>query len=186
MDSAEEAARDQDIVIVATNTTGHSDVIAYQGKWMTAGQHVNSIGATGGHLREIAPPPAAFANAGRGMVDSYVQVKEESGDSLAALASGAWDDNKIVELPAVVGDQARARDDDAQITLFKSVGTAVQDVMAGFAVYDEARRLGLGREIPDFLEHKLFWSFPAPRSLHHIGGPVGERPLQVVHRQTAR
>ena len=49
-----------------------------------------------------------------------------------------------------------ARFNAEQITLFKSVGTAVQDVMAGFAVYEEARRLGLGREVPTFMEHKRF------------------------------
>ncbi|MBI2802656.1 MAG: hypothetical protein HYX63_20655 [Gammaproteobacteria bacterium] len=45
---------------------------------------------------------------------------------------------------------------NACLERFKSVGTAVQDVMAGFTVYEEARRLGLGREVPAFMEHKRF------------------------------
>jgi alanine dehydrogenase len=152
-ESAQDAVRGQDIVIVATNTTGHSDNIAYRGAWMESGQHINSIGATGGHLREI--DPQAFANAERILVDTYIGVKEESGDSIAALAAGTWDDSRIIELPQVL-DGATARDSDAQITLFKSVGSGVQDVMAGFAVYEQAQRLGLGSNIPDFLEHKIF------------------------------
>ncbi len=152
-DSAEAAARGSDIVVVATNTTGHSDNIAYYGEWMEDGQHINSIGATGGHLREI--DPQAFANADRILMDTIVGVKEESGDSFAAIDAGTWDDNKIIELPQVL-DGMLARESDNQATLFKSVGSAVQDVMAGFAVYEQARALGLGRDIDNFLEHKIF------------------------------
>ena len=151
--SAEEAVRGTDIVVVATNTTGHSDNIAYYGEWMEKGQHVNSIGATGGHLREI--DPQAFANADRILMDTYVGVKEESGDSYAAIEAGTWDDDKIIELPQVLDGMA-ARESEQQTTLFKSVGSAVQDVMAGFAVYEQAHKLGIGTEIDDFLEHKIF------------------------------
>ena len=143
-----------DIVVVATNTSGKSDVIAYYGLWMERGQHVNSIGATGGHLREI--DAECFARAGCIQVDSLAQVREESGDSVAAIAAGAWCETKFVEMPAVVSGQAKARDSVDQITLFKSVGTGVQDVMAGFAVYEQARKLGLGTEVANFLEHKIF------------------------------
>ena len=61
----------------------------------------------------------------------------------------------MYELTAIVaGTPARERED--QITLFKSVGTGLQDVVAGFAIFEEARRLGLGLQIDDFLEHKRF------------------------------
>ena len=56
----------------------------------------------------------------------------------------------------MVSGQVKARDSVDQITLFKSVGTGVQDVMAGFAVYEQARKLGLGTEVANFLEHKIF------------------------------
>jgi len=147
----EAAVRDADIVVVATNTTGKGDLIAYRG---AAGQHINSIGATGGQLREI--DPACFARADRIQVDSLEQVRGESGDAFAALEAGAWDEGKMVEMPEVIAGVGSVRESAAQITLFKSVGTAVQDVMAGFAVYEQARRLGIGQEVPEFLEHKLF------------------------------
>ena len=151
--SAQDAVAGSDVVIVATNTTAQNNAVAYSGDWMEPGQHVNSIGATGGQLREI--DPQAFSNADRILVDSVIQVREESGDSIAAVDAGTWDDAKIVDLPAVLSG-SMARENREQITLFKSVGTAVQDVMAGFAVYEEARRLGIGSDIPDFLEHKCF------------------------------
>lgn len=152
--SPESAVNTMDIVIVATNTTGHGDLIAYRGAWMEAGQHINSIGATGGKLREIDPP--CFARADRIQIDSLEQVRGESGDAFAALEHGAWDEGKMVEMADIVAGQAVARDSAEQVTLFKSVGTAVQDVMAGFAIYEQARRLGIGTDIPEFLEHKRF------------------------------
>ena len=148
-----EAVSGADIVVVATNTTGHADNIAYYGDWMEPGQHINSIGATGGHLREI--DPLTFGNANRILVDSYAQVKEESGDSAAALAYGTWDESKFVEMPALFKG-VTCRDDDNQITLFKSVGTGVQDIMAAFAVYEQAKQLELGVLVEDFMEHKIF------------------------------
>ncbi|NIP97705.1 MAG: ornithine cyclodeaminase family protein, partial [Akkermansiaceae bacterium] len=84
----EDAVAGVDIVVVATNTTGRGDLIAYRGAWMETGQHVNSIGATGGKLREI--DPECFARADRIGVDSRVQVEGESGDAVAAVEAGAW------------------------------------------------------------------------------------------------
>lgn len=150
--SPEDAVGDTDIVIVATNTTGHADLIAYRGEWMEAGQHVNSIGSTGGQLREI--DPETFRRAHRIAMDSKAQVEDESGDAVAALAENAYPAARVVELKELVDGLTPARAAD-EITLFKSVGTAIQDVMAGYAVYQEALRQERGHEV-DFLEHKRF------------------------------
>ena len=56
----------------------------------------------------------------------------------------------------MVAGRTSGRDAGDQITLFKSVGTAVQDVASGYAVYQEARRRGVGSDVPDFLELKTF------------------------------
>jgi ornithine cyclodeaminase/alanine dehydrogenase-like protein (mu-crystallin family) len=151
--SPEAAVCGTDIVVVATNTTKSNNAFAYFGAWMEPGQHVNSIGSTGGKLREV--DPATFTRAERILVDSLTQVEEECGDVLETRAQGLWDRGKVQELTTVVaGTPGRER--DAQITLFKSVGTGLQDVIAGFAIYEEAKRLGLGQQIDDFLEHKRF------------------------------
>ncbi len=152
--SGEEAVRGTDIVIVATNTTGHADPIAYRGAWTEPGQHVNSIGSTGGGLREI--DPETFRRADRIGMDSKLQVEGESGDALAALAESAYRDDQVIELKDLVAGGCVDRGDDPAISLFKSVGSAVQDVMAGWAVYREALRMGRGVEIEDFLELKQF------------------------------
>jgi ornithine cyclodeaminase/alanine dehydrogenase-like protein (mu-crystallin family) len=146
-----QAVTDTDIVVVATNTSGQGDLIAYKGNWMEPGQHINSIGATGGKLREI--DPNCFARADHIGVDSEFQVETESGDAIEAVSVGTWDSGKIEELTSIV-TRPFSRESH-HITLFKSVGTAVQDVMSGYTVYQEAKRRGLGKEI-DFLERKLF------------------------------
>jgi alanine dehydrogenase len=154
-DSPESCVDGADIVVVATNTTGKGDGIAFRGAWARPGMHLNAIGSTMPKLREI--DATSFARAGRIVIDCQTrQIEEESGDVIDALAKGTYDRGKVVELQEVVAGRAAGRDSNDQITLFKSVGTAVQDVAAGYAVYQEARRLGVGSEVPDFLELKTF------------------------------
>jgi ornithine cyclodeaminase/alanine dehydrogenase len=146
--------RDRDIVVVATNTSGRPDPIAYRGAWAQAGQHIASIGSTMPVLREI--DAETFGRAGLVISDSVVQLVEESGDAIDAVKQGLCDPGTFRLLKDVVGGAVSGRDSAEQITLFKSVGTAVQDVTAGFAVYREALRCGLGQQVDDFLELKLF------------------------------
>lgn len=154
VDTPEQAVKDVDTVVVATNTTGVGDLIAYRGKWMQTGSHVNSIGSTGLQLREI--DAETFRRAERIVVDSRVQMEGESGDLKAALDAGTYDRSKVTELKEVVAGRTKGRSSLEEITLFKSVGTAIQDVAAGFAVYKEAVRQGLGQDVGEFLELKTF------------------------------
>ncbi|MBF6568657.1 MAG: ornithine cyclodeaminase family protein [Candidatus Binataceae bacterium] len=156
MDSPEAAVRDADIVVVGTNTTGRAATIAYQGAWSQAGMHINSIGSTMLRLREIDPD--TFGNAGRIVVDSLHQVREESGDVVAAIKENKFPAERVFELKDIVGGKVAGRGEDREITLFKSVGTAIQDVMAGFAVYEEAVRQGRGRDVGELLSVKQFGS----------------------------
>jgi ornithine cyclodeaminase/alanine dehydrogenase-like protein (mu-crystallin family) len=88
-------------------------------------------------------------------VDSKVQV-EESGDVKAAVSEGKYDRAKVVDLKEVLVDNAQGRTSVQQMVLFKSVGTTVQDVMAGFVVYEGAVRQGRGQDIGEFLDLKTF------------------------------
>ncbi|MGH7906282.1 MAG: ornithine cyclodeaminase family protein [Candidatus Binataceae bacterium] len=153
-DSPEECVRGADIVVIGTNTTGRAATIAYQGKWNETGMHINSIGSTMLRLREIDPD--TFANSDRIVVDSLHQVKEESGDVAVAVKENKFPAGKVFEMKDVIGGRVPGRANPKEITLFKSVGTAVQDVMAGFAVYEEAVRQKRGRDIGEFLSVKRF------------------------------
>lgn len=148
--SPREAVAEADIVVVATNTGRSPDPIAFRGEWMRRGMHVSSIGSTMPWLREI--DSAVFAAADLAVVDAREQAAQESGDVIAAVAEGACDLRQVVELSQVVaGARPDAEPELRRTTLFKSVGTAMQDVCAAHTVYREAMRLGTGRALGELL-----------------------------------
>jgi alanine dehydrogenase len=151
-DTAEQAVAGTDVVVVATNT-GRDGGIAFRGEWLTPGQHVVSIGSTATFLREI--DETTFLRADLVVFDAdAAQVGVESGDVVALLEENPhW-------IPAGgLGDVLAGglgRTDPAQITLFKSVGTAAQDLLAALAVYRIAGARGVGLIVPDLSEPKAF------------------------------
>lgn len=150
--SAREAVSGADIVIVATNTGTHGPV-AYQGDWIEAGQHLVSVGATSPFLREL--DPACFDRADHVVFDAPpAQVFEESGDLMAVTDACRERLRCARVLPDVV---ARGFDRGAtDVTLFKSVGTAAQDIAAAKVVYDAAVERGIGRQTGTLADAKQF------------------------------
>jgi alanine dehydrogenase len=149
-DSAEGCVRDVDLVITATNTSRAADPIAFRGEWMTDGVHVSTIGSTSPRSREV--DAETFARADVLVVDSIEQVREESGDALAALSEGVLP--TMYELDAIVSGGSVGRTSASQRTVFKSVGTALQDVIAGFTVYRAVVAGGGGIDVGEFLDKK--------------------------------
>ena len=118
--SAEQAARGADVVVVAASAT----TPILEGRWLAPGTHVNAIGATRPNWRELDDQVVTTA---RVFVDSREAATRESGDVIAAKT-------EVTEIGAVVAGTARGRRDDQEITLFKSVGVAVEDVAAAALV----------------------------------------------------
>lgn len=139
-----------DIVVVATNTSRAPDPIAFRGDWVQPGMHVSSIGSTLPSLREL--DTATFARADHVVVDAGEQLRDESGDVIAALAAGTYPEPR--SLAAVVaGNLSRA---DGAVTLFKSVGTAVQDVVAAHLLLGKAAKVGRGVPVDGFPVRREF------------------------------
>jgi ornithine cyclodeaminase/alanine dehydrogenase len=151
VDTAQEAA-DAPTVLVATNTGAGSGILALEAGWLRSAGHVATIGSTMPSLREV--DGETFGRADLVVLDTLHAVGE-SGDLIAAAAEGHWDDAKVHGLPAVVDGQGPASNGTPALTVFKSVGTALQDMIAAKAIYDVAVERGLGREI-DFLAEKAF------------------------------
>ncbi|HXE83045.1 MAG TPA: NAD(P)-binding domain-containing protein [Gemmatimonadales bacterium] len=118
--SAEQAARGADVVVVAVSAT----TPILEGRWLAPGAHVNAIGATRPNWRELDDQLVTTA---RVFVDSRDAATKESGDIIASKG-------EITEIGAVVSGTAPGRRNDQEITLFKSVGVAVEDVAAGALV----------------------------------------------------
>src|SRR5215218_2874515 len=113
------------------------------GEWLEPGVHVNSVGTARPDQREI--DPAVFTRAAVVAVDTREGVFGEAGDAIAAR--DVIDPEAVSELSDVVTGRAPRRTDSRQITLFKSVGTAVQDVALAALVYERAGERGLGTAI---------------------------------------
>lgn len=150
--SPQEAVADADIVMVATNTSGRQDPVAFHGEWLQPGQHVSSMGSTMPRQREL--DPETFARAERILVDSKAQVEEESGDVHEAMKAGVYDTERVFDLKQALVGEAPLRTSADLITLFKSVGNAIQDLASGMAVYEESKRLSLGQDIGEFMDLK--------------------------------
>ena len=128
---AEAAVRGTDVVCAAT-TSGEP---VFDAGWVDPGCHVNGVGAYRPDMVEL--PPELFGRAALTAVDARTAAMTEAGDVLAAIASGALAEPELVEIGRVERAWAASRDPQA-ITVFKSVGLAIQDVAA---VEIAARRL---------------------------------------------
>src|SRR6266481_57916 len=118
--TAADAVRGADVVVVAANAT----TPVLQGRWLAPGTHVNAIGATRPDWRELDDDLVTTA---RVFVDSREAALRESGDVIAARG-------EVTEIGAVVAGAAPGRRNAEEITLFKSVGVAVEDVAAAALV----------------------------------------------------
>jgi ornithine cyclodeaminase/alanine dehydrogenase-like protein (mu-crystallin family) len=145
----QQAIEGAEILLVATGTRG---AVALEGGWLHSGLHINSIGSTAPEQREI--DPEVWRRADRIALDTH-RLLHESGDALAADDAGALDRSKIVELNQIVAGQAPGRASPGQTTLYKSVGTGLQDIAAASRIYQRAREQGVGSEIRDFQTAKL-------------------------------
>ena len=95
----------------------------------------------------MAEVPVATVARARVVVDQQLAAWQEAGDLIQARAAGALDEQHTVELGQVLAGQAPGRTSAAEITFFKSVGNAVQDLAVAQIALAEGARLGLGIEV---------------------------------------
>lgn len=138
--SAREASQGADIVCTATSAF-EPVLIADD---VAPGAHINAIGAFTPEMREIDP---VLVGAARVIVDQRAASLAEAGEVIAAVQRGLMSRADLVELGEIVNGAAAGRESDDQITLFKSVGVAVQDLCAGARAVEGADLKGLGSVI---------------------------------------
>lgn len=115
------------------------------GEWLAPGAHVNAVGSALPTAREL---DAEAVRRARLFVDRRESALNEAGDILLAIRDGAIDEGHIVaELGEVLTGAAPGRTDPQQVTLFKSLGLAVEDVAAARAVVEAARAAGAGTTV---------------------------------------
>jgi len=139
--SPADALRGADIVCTATT----SSEAVFADADLPSGAHVNAVGSYQPQAREIPGETVARALV---VVDSRAPAWEEAGDLILPLEAGQINRQHVhAELGELVLGQKSGRIDDAQITLFKSVGIAVQDAVAAQAAFAAAQRLNLGTRV---------------------------------------
>jgi ornithine cyclodeaminase/alanine dehydrogenase-like protein (mu-crystallin family) len=136
--SAREAVEGADIV--CTVTASREPVLA--GEWLGEGAHVNAVGASLPFAREL--DTAAVARS-RLYVDRRESALNEAGDFLIPRTERAIGDDHVVgEIGEVLLGRASGRRDDREVTVFKSLGLAIEDVAAAAYIYERARTEGRG------------------------------------------
>lgn len=137
--SAAEAVAGADVICAAT--TAEQPVVA--GKWLSAGAHVSGLGSYTPTMQEVDDETVRRA---RVVVDSREAALAEAGDVIIPINAGLARREEIVELGEILLGRQPGRTSDEQITFFKSVGVAAQDLVAASWVIAAAERLGLGAE----------------------------------------
>jgi ornithine cyclodeaminase/alanine dehydrogenase-like protein (mu-crystallin family) len=140
--SAELAVRGADVVVVATSA--REPVLSHA--WLAQGAHVNAVGASMPTAREIEVETVAAAAL---FPDSRESLRNEAGEYRLAISEGAisGEDHVRAELGEVLADLRPGRKDGGELTLFRSLGLAVEDLAAAELAVANARREGLGTEV---------------------------------------
>ena len=140
--TAREAVENADIV--CTVTASAEPVLA--GEWLSRGAHVNAVGSSVPGNREL---DSAAVQRARLFVDRRESTRAEAGDYLIPLREGViGEDHIVAEIGELVAGLATGRRSPDEITLFKSLGLAIEDLAAARWIHQQAVATGAGTPIP--------------------------------------
>jgi alanine dehydrogenase len=131
--SAESCARESDVICACTTATEP----LFDGRWLTPGTHLNLVGAFQPHTREVDDETVRRA---RVVVDTYEGALAEAGDLLIPMKDGTIGREHILaDLHEIASGKKKVRTGCDDITLFKSVGCALEDLVTARLVYDQSQ-----------------------------------------------
>jgi alanine dehydrogenase len=130
-----------DVVVTATT----SAVPVFDGRWLRRGTHINGIGSHRSNERELDDTTMCGSKL---VVDSRQAAMQEAGDILIPISEGRLTPEAIyAELGEIALLEKPGRAEDEEITVFKSVGLATEDLAVATVAYEKALEAGVGREI---------------------------------------
>lgn len=140
-ESAEDAVRDADLLV--TGSTAKEPIV--RNAWLKAGVHINAVGSHRPDYREIDGATVARAKV---VLDSRAAIMAECGDILLAIKEKSINENHIHgEIGEVLAGTKPGRSSASEVTLYKSVGIAIQDVATANLVYHKALERGVGTNV---------------------------------------
>jgi ornithine cyclodeaminase/alanine dehydrogenase-like protein (mu-crystallin family) len=140
VDHAGEAVVGADLIVLATS----SPTPVIENNWVKPGAHVMSVGACRPNQREMDPE---LVQRGRLFVDSRAAALVESGDVVLGMREGRFTADHIVAEIGELVNGASGRQTERDVTIFKSLGLAVEDVTAADLAYRRAVERGIGKEL---------------------------------------
>jgi ornithine cyclodeaminase/alanine dehydrogenase-like protein (mu-crystallin family) len=140
--SAEDAVRQADVVVAVTS----SKQPVIKRAWLKPGAHVNAVGASTPNAAEIDTDTVANSAL---FADSRESIRNEAGEFRLAVEQGVinGEDHVRAELGEVLNESQPGRQSDDELTLFRSLGLAVEDLAAAELAVATARRLAIGTEV---------------------------------------
>ena len=136
--SSREAVKDADVICCASI----SETPVFDDQDLPAGVHINAVGSYKPHVQEV---PEEMVIRSRLYVDHRESALEETGDLIIPIKKGVLTKEHIVaEIGEVVAGKAQGRSSESEITFFKTVGVAVQDLAAATIILKRAEELGIG------------------------------------------
>jgi alanine dehydrogenase len=139
--SPRQAVEDADIVITAT----YSPEPVLPGDWLKAGCHINAIGSNWANRREL--DHATLQRSELIVTDSKEQARAEAGDFIIPANEQLFDWDRVYDLADVLVGRRPRRESPSEVTLYKGVGIALEDVATAAHVLTLARERGIGEEI---------------------------------------
>lgn len=139
--TARQAVEAADVLITATN----SSEPVLQGEWLAPGCHINAIGANWAQKREL--DLATLQRCRLIVTDSLEQAHTEAGDFIVPAHEGLFDWERVYELCDISGNRGPMRESPQDITLYKGLGMALEDVIVAAHVYHQAKKMAVGDEI---------------------------------------
>ena len=136
-----EAAADADILITITSSLKP----VLEGAWLKPGTHINAAG--GNSITRSEVDDEVIKRANFIAVDSKDQAKMEAGELVFPVEKGILNWERVQEVCHVVNGAVHGRKNADDITLFKSLGLAIEDVAAATLLYRKAKEQQIGKEI---------------------------------------
>jgi alanine dehydrogenase len=130
---SETCVRQADVICTCTN----SPAPLFDGRWLEPGVHLNLVGAFQPHTREVDEETVSRS---RVVVDTYGGALSEAGDLLIPLSHGTITrDHVLADLHEIASGKKQPRTGREDITLFKSVGCALEDLVTAKLIFDRAK-----------------------------------------------
>ena len=131
--TAKEAVENADIICTVTS----SPMPVINGEWIANGAHINAVGSSTPATRELDTEAILKSKL---FTDCYDSIFNEAGDFLIPKKEGAVTDNHIkAELGEVLEGTKKGRENDEEITIFKSLGIAAEDIFSAWHIFQKIK-----------------------------------------------